>query len=202
MLSAPVKSAWQFIHTPPLTGAENMLYDLNSLHKVQDPTGSPIVRFFRWIRPTVSYGKHQSLEKFRSLIPEGWDTVQRPTGGGIVFHDQDLCLSLCWRSGQAPLPEQLKDHYAWIHGIIAEALRPLGETRLADCRDCTAPTAFESRDCFTQPVAYDVLTDQKKIVGGALCRQRNALLYQGSIQAFDSNFESRLSALLKSRLQS
>ena len=177
-----------------MSGAANMQFDLSSLHKLRNGYASPILRFFRWNTPTVSYGKHQSLEAIRSRVPAGWDTVQRPTGGGIVLHDQDLCFSLCWTIGQPPLPARLKDHYAWIHGIVLKALVSEPDTRLATCNDCTAkPTSFALRDCFTEPVGYDVLASGHKIVGGALCRQQNTFLYQGSIQSSnDPELESRL----------
>src|SRR4051794_8387098 len=112
-------SAWRMLTTPPLSGAENMAYDLATLRKVQEGQ-SPTLRFFRFRQPTLSYGRHQSLETTKPLAPSGWDVVQRPTGGGIVLHGDDLCLSLCWRVGQRPLPLHLKDHYAWIHSVILQ----------------------------------------------------------------------------------
>ena len=183
VLQTPAKVDWQIVSTPPMSGADNMAYDLNTLRMIQNENHPPVLRFFHWSRPAVSYGKHQSLDEICSLIPSGWDTVQRPTGGGLVFHGKDLCLSLCWSNGQPPLPTRLKDHYAWIHNVIMEALRPFAETRLANGRDCSTPSSpFAARDCFTKPVAFDVLRGRQKIVGGALCRHKDTLLYQGSIQ--------------------
>jgi lipoate-protein ligase A len=186
-------ASWRLLTTPAMSGEENMAYDRQTLLKVQDPAQPAVLRFFRWSRPAVSYGRHQSLEAIQALVPSGWDAVQRPTGGGLVFHKEGLCLSLCWRAGQPPLPERLKDHYAWIHGVIATALNTDISPRLANCRDCVAPSEFSTRDCFTQPVAFDILAQDKKIVGGALCRQKNAFLYQGAIQAaLDPSLESHL----------
>jgi lipoate-protein ligase A len=186
--------AWHILTTLPMSGAENMAYDLNTLRLMQTEDHSPLLRFYRWDKPTVSYGKHQSLAIIQALIPPGWEAVQRPTGGGLVYHGDDLCLSLCWRSGQPPLPERLKDYYAWIHTVILDALKPLTNlptgqagTRLANCRDGASPeSAFATRNCFYEPVAYDVLLDRQKIVGGALCRHKDAFLYQGSIQSISS----------------
>jgi lipoate-protein ligase A len=181
-----------------MSGAENMAHDVHTLNQIQSEGISPVLRFFRWIRPTVSYGRHQSFDKIQSLVPLGWDTVQRPTGGGFVFHNNDLCFSLCWREGQAPLPPRIKDVYAWIHTLVVEALQPLVSTRLANCRDCAPePPPFATRQCFTEPVAFDVLHQGQKVVGGALCRQKNVFLYQGSIQGIPA---SNLEQLLKARL--
>jgi lipoate-protein ligase A len=187
--------AWEILSTPSMSGSDNMAYDLQTLLKMQHPQQVPVLRFFRWRTPGASFGKHQTLENLRSKIPAGMDAVQRPTGGGLVMHGQDLCLSLCWRQGQPPLPTKLKDHYAWIHGVIAKALAPLAKSRLANCRDCSTSNSFSTRDCFTEPVAFDVLRGQEKIVGGALCHQKDAFLYQGSIQGIvDPMLESTLRA--------
>lgn len=184
---------WMIVSTAPMTGAENMEYDRETLQKLQDRDHPAVLRLFRWERPTASYGRHQRFPSLRHLIPSTWEAVQRPTGGGLVLHDQDLCLSLCWHAGQAPLPTRLKDVYSWIHSVILQAMPARAAARLAVCRDCAAPSDFAVRHCFSEPVAYDILSEHQKVVGGALCRQQDVFLYQGSIQTFgDAAFEARL----------
>jgi lipoate-protein ligase A len=167
-----------------MQGRDTMAYDEQTLEQLQQGA-APAVRFYQWLSPTISFGRLQKQEHIRDLIPQGWKAVQRPTGGGIVFHDQDLCVSLCWREGDAPLPTRLKEVYPWIHGIIREALAPFSDLQMARCDDCqTAETPFQSRQCFTEPVVFDLLRKGKKVVGGALCRRGDAFLYQGSIQGY------------------
>ncbi len=188
-------SGWMMLSTAPMTGAENMDYDRETLKKLQEGDHPAVLRFFRWEHPVVSYGRHQRLESIRHLIPATWETVQRPTGGGMVLHDRDLCVSLCWRAGQAPLPARVKDVYRWIHTQMLQALPTVSHARLASCRDCSTPSDFAVRSCFSEPVIYDILSDQQKIVGGALCREKEVFLYQGSIQDFgDAALENRLIA--------
>jgi lipoate-protein ligase A len=193
----PQTSVWRFISTPPMTGAENMSFDVNTSQQMVLQGLTPLLRFFRWSQPTVSYGRHQSFDKIQALVPVDWDTIQRPTGGGLVFHNDDLCFSLCWREGQSPLPLRLRGIYAWIHTFVVEALQPILSTRLANCRDCAPEKVpFATRQCFTEPVAFDVLHQGHKVVGGALCRQKNVFLYQGSIQGLPT---ANLEQLLKTR---
>ena len=49
--------------------------------------GAPLIRTYRWDRPSLSIGSSQ-------LYPETeaarYAIVRRPTGGGNVFHDGDL----------------------------------------------------------------------------------------------------------------
>ena len=54
---------------------------------------------------------------------------------------------------------------------------------MAACCDAVpSQEAFAVRSCFTNPVGYDLMINQQKIVGGALRCTRGATLYQGSIQ--------------------
>jgi len=182
MTATTLTRRWRIVMTPPMAGAENMAYDLATLDKVARGEDSPTLRFFRWSRPTLSYGRLQRWDCIRGLVPRGWDAVQRPTGGGVVFHDQDCCFSLAWKNGEAPLPRKIKDVYPWIHGVVQKALAPWLTLQLATCRDCrTPPPSFQERQCFETPVAFDLLKGTKKIVGGALGRQREGFLYQGTI---------------------
>ncbi len=176
-----------------------MRYDAALLHSVEQGTEPPTLRFFRFKEPTVSYGRLQKREPLLPFVPAGWALVQRPTGGGLVFHESDLCLSLAWPRGQAPLPVKPQDQYRWIHSIILEALGT--DVRMAACCDVEMPQEpFEVRQCFTQPVGYDILKEREKIVGGALCCRRGATLYQGSIRNISTpGLEEHLSQIFRHR---
>ena len=207
MISTEISSdvqtqTWRILTTPAWSGEENMTYDLRTIQAVQEGQLPPTLRFFRWSEPTVSYGKHQSPNDLYLKIPADWAAIQRPTGGGMVFHGNDLCFSLCWREGQQPLPVHLKDHYEWIHSVALQAIKPLFEARLARCEDCsTTPDTLATRDCFTQPVGFDILKGDQKILGGALCRQKDTFLYQGSVQGINTpDFEERLQDAFKHAL--
>ncbi len=172
---------WRFVTTPPLTGQDNMRYDAQTLERVGLGELPPTVRFFRFREPTVTYGHLQKIGSIRPLVPQGWDTAQRPTGGGLVFHEHDLCLSLCWRKGQSPIPPRPREMYRWIHAVIRKGLG--GHLQTASCADaCAEKKPFALRDCFKEPVGYDLLSGSEKVVGGALRSTREAVLYQGSIQ--------------------
>src|SRR5688572_20169043 len=97
-------STWRFVKTPPLSGEENMLYDATLLRAVEAGNAPPTIHFFRFSEPTVTYGRLQKRENILTLVPPTWPLIQRPTGGGMVLHHNDLCLSLVWPKGMAPLP--------------------------------------------------------------------------------------------------
>src|SRR5690242_8030436 len=120
-LKSAVVQSWRFVTTPPLSGEENMRYDINLLNDVAQRVTPPTIRFFRFKEPTVSFGRLQTLNHVLPLVPADWTVVQRPTGGGIVFHENDLCLSLTWPRGQTLVPSRPQDQYRWIHSIILKA---------------------------------------------------------------------------------
>jgi len=184
-----------------MSGEENMRQDIQTLAGVERGEIPPTVRFFRFAEPTVTFGRLQKPKDIAPLSPQGWELVQRPTGGGLVFHQNDLCLSLCWPRGQAPLPQRPQDQYRWIHGVILEAMG--SGFRMAPCCDTQpAPTPFATRECFTSPVGYDVLSSDRKVVGGALSCHRQATLYQGAIHIpLTTDAEAQLRAAFENGLR-
>jgi lipoyl(octanoyl) transferase len=187
-----------------MTGLANMQFDCDTLTRIEQGDAPPTLRFFRFKEPTVSYGRLQEREHIRSLVPRGWRAVQRPTGGGVVFHEGDLCLSLCWPAGESPLPKRPHEQYRWIHSLILETLKPYIRVKMASCGDVAPPEEpFLTRTCFHNPVGYDLLSHRKKIVGGALRCTRRATLYQGALQlAMSPSQESLLLNTFRTRLHS
>lgn len=191
---------WRLITTPPLSGEENMRYDAGLLESIEAGHESAAVRLFRFKDPTVSYGRLQKPADIAALIPAGWAVVRRPTGGGVVFHDGDLCVSLIWARGQRPLPAKPQEVYQWIHEVIRQALDE--RIHMASCADaCRQDEPYAIRQCFTNPVGYDLLNGTEKVAGGALLCRKNSFLYQGSIQNIPApGLSDRLHAAFKRSL--
>jgi lipoate-protein ligase A len=174
--------SWQIVSTLPWNGDANMAFDRELLVDVSAGTQPPTVRFFRWQEPGISFGRLQDEAQVRAAS-DGLPIVRRPTGGGVVRHGNDLCVSFCWPNGLAGVPKRPQDQYAWIHALLQKALSNRAQLDMLAC--CDAPKsseAFETRQCFTNPVGSDLLKAGRKVVGGALARQKGATLYQGSIQ--------------------
>jgi len=199
---SPALQDWRFLTTPPLSGEENMRQDAELLQRVESGDLPPTFRFFQFKTPTVSFGRLQKRGDILSLAAQEWTLVQRPTGGGVVFHKNDLCFSLCWPHGSGPLPKRPQEQYRWIHSIVFEALAEKAPVRMAACCDAVKPSdPFATRTCFQNPVVYDLLIDHQKIVGGALRCTRRATLYQGSLQMpVSPELKTRLDFLFKTRL--
>ncbi|MFH2033416.1 MAG: hypothetical protein ABIJ26_01750 [Candidatus Margulisiibacteriota bacterium] len=118
--------------------------------------------------------------------------MKRPTGGGIVFHNEaEVTYSLVMDKNDPRLPKGLVPAYKVISKAIVCALRKVGVDAKIGTRVSRLRRAQSSRHqgikekgeelCFAWPAEYEVVCQGKKIVGSAQKRGRKALLQQGSI---------------------
>ena len=76
-----------------------MALDETLLDEVSRPQGRPqtYLRFYQWIRPTLSLGFSQKAERVVDLeycSAHSIDVVRRPTGGKAVLHHHELTYSV------------------------------------------------------------------------------------------------------------
>src|SRR4051812_31835556 len=92
--------SWIVLDSGVRPAATQMAIDRGALESVtRGLHGSPVLRFFQWEEPVVTYGYLLDPEKVRTFAAENGnlEMVQRPTGGGAVVHQPaDLSLSLLW----------------------------------------------------------------------------------------------------------
>jgi len=123
------------------------------------------------------------------------DLVRRWTGGGIVFHGDDLTYSIVIPASDPAFAESSIAIYEKIHRALADALNEAGECAVVAGGVDLAGVALARKagvtaagySCFANPVRADVMMDGRKIAGAAQRRTRRGLLQQGSIQGFDIN---------------
>jgi lipoate-protein ligase A len=105
--------------------------------------------------------------------------MRRWTGGGTVFHGDELTLGLAIPASGAFTCLSSAQIYQAIHEALLPAVREiLPEAKLVALEDCRCGPV-----CFESPVAYDIVAGSRKILGGALRRSRLGILYQGSLHA-------------------
>jgi len=138
----------------------------------------PSIRFYEWNHPALSFGY---FGKFEDVAAYQRDIVRRWTGGGIVFHGEDLTYSLVIPRGSPAFEESSMSIYERTHAAIREALATNGH--VSELAANTGPKISES--CFANPVRADLLLNGRKIAGAAQRRTRRGLLQQGSIQGVD-----------------
>jgi lipoate-protein ligase A len=152
----------------------------------------PSIRFYGWRSPALSFGYFGRFSDVAIYARER-DLVRRWTGGGIVFHGEDLTYTIVIPATDPVFHESSMTIYEKIHRALARALNKVGERAalaggvdpggIAFCKQA-APSG-SGYNCFANPVRADVMVDGRKIAGAAQRRTRRGLLQQGSIQGFD-----------------
>ena len=145
----------------------------------------PVLRFYHWTQgPAVTFGYAQFYADIQKQCPETAGPVcRRPTGGGIVFHGEDLTFSLVFES----VWNRPKEIYARLHSAIEKALMQTGALYSSRQGQVTAQAYLPQQNgaatgCFVNPVEDDLLSGGQKILGGAIRRFGSKVLYQGSLQ--------------------
>jgi len=184
------------------SAAMNMAIDEALLEQATIPS----IRLYKWHSPALSFGYFGKLADVADYAFER-DLVRRWTGGGIVFHGDDLTYSIVIPASDAASGESSISIYGKIHRALAHALNGIGEGAVvAGGIDPSCGSGFANRaavtasgySCFANPVRADVMIDGRKVAGAAQRRTRSGLLQQGSIQGVDlgNSFAQRFAEAL------
>jgi lipoate-protein ligase A len=150
-----------------------------------DYATSPSIRFYRWHSPALSFGYFGRFADVAGYAAER-DLVRRWTGGGIVFHGDDLTYSIVIPASDPVFGESSMSIYEKVHRALVHALNESGRRAVmvgsARCANRTPQRGVPTNDCFANPVRADVMIDNRKVAGAAQRRTRRKLLQQGSIQ--------------------
>lgn len=164
------------LHGSEATAEQNMARDVALLEACDEP----ILHFYQWKRPSATYGYFIKPEEH--LQSTTLDLARRPTGGGILFHLNDLAFSVLIPSSHPAYSLNTMDNYAFINTRISQALSHFmgKECSLLDKEQ--PPLDEHCRFfCMAKPTKYDVMFNGRKVGGGAQRRTKNGFLHQGSI---------------------
>lgn len=175
--------------TPALDVYEQMALDEILAH---ENLVSPVLRFYHWVAgPAVTFGYAQFYQDICKQCPaEAGSVCRRPTGGGIVFHAEDLTFSLVFESEWS----RPKEIYNRLHRSIEAALWQRASLQSSRQGSVDQTAYLPAKDgiasgCFACPVEDDLLLGGRKILGGAIRRFGSRVLYQGSLQCAGARTE-------------
>ena len=155
-----------------------MALDRALLDAVAAGESRPILRFYSWSAPTLSFGRMQrpSEDLLRRCADLGIAAVRRPTGGKAILHHREVTFSIvALAAGVGTIIES----YRTFARAIATGLRQLGiEAQL--CEPRAAPRRG-SLLCFAAPARCDLEVGGRKLLGSAQARDCGALLQQNSL---------------------
>jgi lipoate-protein ligase A len=140
--------------------------------------GVPTVRFFTWHPPAVSLGFRQPLPDWLNPAEgpsQGFELVERPTGGGMAFHGSDVSLSVTVpRASALPLDVIMRT-------VCQSAVRLCRAYGAQAICLMEAPAQARITYCLAEPGPYAVLIGGRKVAGFAVRRYPTGWLIQGSL---------------------
>jgi lipoyl(octanoyl) transferase len=166
------------------SAAMNMAID----EALLESAAAPSIRFYRWESPALSFGYFGRFADVADKASER-DLVRRWTGGGIVFHGEDLTYSVVIPASDPVFAESSMSIYENVHRALRKALVANGQSAelalAASVVDAGTEIVDRGYNCFANPVRADVMIDSCKVAGAAQRRTRGGLLQQGSVQYVD-----------------
>ena len=192
------------------SAAMNMAID-EAILLAQQEQPNPTLRFYDWSSPAFSFGYFQDIASEVDVAAcgaEGIALVKRMTGGGTVVHGWELTYTLVLPRTAAEMG--ISEAYRCIGRSVVKAFQKLGvpaQCYAVGSDSCSAvgnrtyqgevTSAVRNRTyqtevgnrtyqaeaniCLTNPAEHDVMSDDKKLAGVSVRRNRNGMMFQGYI---------------------
>jgi len=160
-----MSETWRLLLTGDHTAKENMAIDRAILVAHSKGMVPPTVRFYTWKPSAISIGYFQRLSEevdLEACENQGIDYVRRITGGGAVFHEDELTYSIVVSENHPLIPKHILESYAQICQAIIEGFSVL------NISSDYAPI-------------NDIIVNGKKISGNAQTRKLKTVLQHGTI---------------------
>lgn len=188
---------WRLIDTGKCDGRTNMAIDEALLAEFDPASSLPVFRVYGWNPPALSLGRFQKPEEVLDLDrcrTMGVSVVRRVTGGGVIYHADELTYALVCSPGHLPDSGTVKGSFRSLTGFILDFYRHLG---LDPSYASESPRPGErlgqrTEFCFAGRESCDILVGGRKIGGNAQRRLRHAVLQHGSIPLVNRAAEGAL----------
>ena len=186
------------LQTPPLDVYSQMAIDeLICCNKNLEDKN--FLRFFNWQnKKAITFGYAQRSKSLKEQFALGYQITRRPSGGGIVYHEDDLTFSIIFTSTQ-----KVEEIYKNLHTAIAGELKKyINKVQNYEQKNIFKPVENgQSKACFANPVLDDLMVEGKKILGGAIRRFNNRILYQGTLQIAQARTKEEYKKAIKNALE-
>ena len=186
------KDNWRLLFTPDVDPYMNMAIDEALTRKCIDSEDrQTAIRFYTWKETSCSIGYFQKIENvIKAQNNKRIPIVRRPTGGGIVYHGNDITFSIVKRKIHSNQQEKITSFYKLIGESLMRGLEKLGFTctfylqEEKSHRSAQETKPFKNRlsqesYCSVTPAKYDIMIDGSKVAGYAARKSQGAVLCQG-----------------------
>ena len=152
-----------------------------------DPQSSaPVLRLYGWEPAALSLGRFQKAAEMLDLAEikrRELPLVRRITGGGAIYHADELTYSIVCSPQQIPPTNSIKDSFRVLTSFLLRFYRQLGlaASFAADAAGEGRTLGGRASFCFAGTESYDILIDGRKIGGNAQRRLKQSIFQHGSV---------------------
>jgi lipoate-protein ligase A len=188
---------WRLLFTPDVDPYMNMAIDEALTRKCIDSEERPAaIRFYTWKETSCSIGYFQKIENvFKAPNDKRIPVVRRPTGGGIVYHGNDITFSIVKRRIPSNQQENIISFYKLIGESLISGLKRLGftctfylpeeESYRSDKKGNPLNGGHTQQSfCSETPAKYDIMINNSKVAGYAARKSQGAVLCQGYLDVY------------------
>lgn len=163
-----------------------MAIDEALLRSFYSESSMPVLRLYSWNPPALSLGRFQKAAGVLDLKrckADNISIVRRVTGGGVIYHADELTYSLICAPSNVPYAATVKDSFRVLTGFLMEFYSSLGlEPEYAmDAPLSGIKLGERTPFCFAGRESLDILINGRKIGGNAQRRVRGKIFQHGSI---------------------
>jgi lipoate-protein ligase A len=166
--------SFRFIDSNKATARENMAID-EALFSFFDEDSKPIFRLYNW---TCSYSVGVN-QPFSIAKIQNNDYAKRMTGGGVLFHGNDISYSFILNSSLLK-GYSVKKSYEIICLFLMKFYKSIGLSAYF-AKDDSNISFSKNAFCQLGFEEYDILINGKKIGGNAQKRNKKVIFQHGSI---------------------
>jgi lipoate-protein ligase A len=183
MLNSVTKKPFVLVDSKQSSAKDNMRID-KELFNSYNATHMPIFRVYTW-KESFTYGISQNVDSIQN-IEHITDHAQRMTGGGILFHGNDISYSLIVPTNYLK-NLSVKESYEMICMFLMNFYTSLGLKPMY-AKDVKSIDLLSSEYCQQGYEPYDILVEGKKVGGNAQRRSKHVIFQHGSISIDNSTY--------------
>lgn len=163
----------KFVAYQILSGKENMAFDEKLLEEAISLNSAPVLRFYGWSEPTLSFGRNQQIPDNTKI-----STVKRITGGRTLLHDKELTYCFVCHQDFLKNGGSVINSYKEISNGLILGFKELGvNLEFPSCKKVSTHHGY----CMNLSTGSDLSYQNKKIIGSAQARKKGYILQHGSI---------------------
>lgn len=151
-----------------------------------EQSSQPVFRLYGWQPAALSLGRFQNAGEVLDIdlcragrVP----VVRRISGGGVIYHADELTYSLVCSPDQIPETDSIKDSFRVLTGFLLQFYRSLGLDAVYALDVSAGAEKLGQRTpfCFAGRESFDIIVNGRKIGGNAQRRLKRVVFQHGSI---------------------